>query len=58
LNGSYGGISVFAKGTNPNNIADNINLATTGITVNSAGQSGVGANLPPYYALAYIMKTA
>jgi hypothetical protein len=58
LNGSYGGISVFAKGINPNNIADNINLATTGITVNSAGQSGVGANLPPYYALAYIMKTA
>jgi microcystin-dependent protein len=32
--------------------------ATTGITVNSTGQSGVNANLPPYYALAYIMKTA
>jgi hypothetical protein len=32
--------------------------AVTGISVNSAGQSGVGANLPPYYALAYIMKTA
>ena len=32
--------------------------STTGISVNSAGQSGVGANLPPYYALAYIMKTA
>lgn len=34
---------------------------TTGITVsttnNSTGTSGTGANLPPYYALAYIMKT-
>jgi len=34
--------------------------ATTNITVNttvaSAGSSGTNANLPPYYALAYIMK--
>ena len=34
--------------------------ATTGIsvstTVNSAGSSGTNANLPPYYALCYIMK--
>jgi hypothetical protein len=38
-----------------------INSATTGITVAttnaSAGTSGTNANLPPYYALAYIMKT-
>lgn len=34
------------------------NTNTTGISVNSSGQTGVGANLPPYYALAYIMKTA
>ena len=37
------------------------NSATTGITVattiNSAGNSGTNANLPPYYALCYIMKT-
>jgi hypothetical protein len=37
------------------------NSATTGITVATtnatAGTSGTGANLPPYYALAYIMKT-
>jgi hypothetical protein len=26
------------------------------VTVNSAGSSGTNANLPPYYALAYIMK--
>lgn len=34
---------------------------TTGVTVattvNSAGSSGTNANLPPYYALAFIMKT-
>jgi hypothetical protein len=31
--------------------------STTGITVNSAGVSGTNANLPPYYALCFIMKT-
>lgn len=31
--------------------------ATTGISIDSAGVSGTNANLPPYYALAYIMKT-
>ena len=31
--------------------------ATTGITVDEAGESATNANLPPYYALAYIMKT-
>jgi len=36
------------------------NTKTTGVTVattvNSAGTSGTNANLPPYYALAYVMK--
>jgi microcystin-dependent protein len=32
------------------------NSAFTGITIDSEGVSGVGQNLPPYYALAYIMK--
>jgi len=31
--------------------------ATTGITNQSTGVSGTNANLPPYYALAFIMKT-
>lgn len=39
----------------------NTSTATTGVTVattiDSAGVSGTNANLPPYYALAYIMKT-
>jgi microcystin-dependent protein len=32
------------------------NSSTTGITINSTGSSGTNANLPPYFALAYIMK--
>lgn len=39
----------------------NTSTATTGITVattnSTAGVSGTNANLPPYYALCYIMKT-
>ena len=42
------------------NVRDNTITAVTGITVATtnatAGVSGTGANLPPYYALAYIMK--
>ena len=38
-----------------------VSFATTGITVgtsiSSAGSSATNANLPPYYALAYIMKS-
>ena len=40
---------------------NNTGTSTTGITVAttvaSAGNSGTNANLPPYYALCYIMKT-
>jgi microcystin-dependent protein len=41
----------------------NIGLSSTAgahthtVTINSAGASGTNANLPPYYALCYIMKT-
>ena len=37
---------------------NNTNSNTTGITVSNSttGSSGTNANLPPYYALAYIMK--
>jgi hypothetical protein len=44
-----------------NNATYNTSSASTGIsvstTVNAAGVSGTNANLPPYYALAYIMKS-
>jgi microcystin-dependent protein len=40
--------------------AVSVSTATTGVTaattVASAGTSGTNANLPPYYALAYVMK--
>ena len=47
------GGDIFASG----NIATS--TATTGISVSNSttGVSGTNANLPPYYALAYIMKT-
>lgn len=40
------------------NGSSNTSTSTTGITVgvNSSGQDGANANLPPYFALAYIMK--
>ena len=65
LNGSsfagQGGSSQF-NGPNTNTaISATTGSATTGITVAttnaSTGTSGTGQNLPPYYALAYIMKT-
>jgi hypothetical protein len=52
---------VTASKTNNENAGAATNTASTGIsvntTINSAGVSGTGANLPPYYALAYIMKS-
>jgi len=38
------------------NTTANTNRSTTGITLASSGVSGTGKNLPPYYALCYIMK--
>jgi len=55
---SYGSNS---GGLTPGTVATNTTTATTGVTVAttnaSTGVSGTNANLPPYYALAYIMKT-
>jgi hypothetical protein len=43
---------------NINTLTGTTNSAVTGITVSNSteGSSGTNANLPPYYALAYIMK--
>jgi hypothetical protein len=53
---SGGGITIQTNSTLP---TQNTSTATTGISVTNAnaGTSGTGQNLPPYYALAYIMKT-
>lgn len=53
------GGSPNAGGFNANaaiNDQNYINTNTTGITINTSGESGTNKNLPPYYALAYIMK--
>jgi hypothetical protein len=46
----------YSTGRDPNPT----NTATTGITVatsiSTTGSSGTNQNLPPYYALAFIMK--
>lgn len=63
--GTYGSVGSGINGstfTTPNITGiQNIPSAVTGITVSttnaSAGSSGTNANLPPYYALCYIMKT-
>ena len=34
----------------------NVSTNTTGITIDSKGDSGTNQNLPPYYALAFIMR--
>ena len=44
--------------TNAQLLADSLGTASTGITINTAGASATNANLPPYYALAYIMRTS
>ena len=51
-----------AAGSIPNDITQTASTTGTGYanittTIASAGTSGTNANLPPYYALAYIMKT-
>jgi microcystin-dependent protein len=59
--GGSGGLQfVGGSGVGDRNPATS-DSATTGITVattnDSTGSSGTGANLPPYYALAYIIRT-
>jgi hypothetical protein len=61
--GADGSLNEFGDSVAPENYSNNtsIQTATTGITVAttnaSTGSSGTNANLPPYYALAFIMKT-
>ena len=54
VNGSVSGGGSIAV---PGNAAYTTTTATTGITMATAGTSGTDQNLPPYYALAFIMKS-
>ena len=60
--GSPNGGAIYIAGASSSPVnTDNTGSQTTGITVAttnaSTGSSGTNANLPPYYALCYIMKT-
>ena len=62
LNGGYDGGTPSGLSQSPTNAGTaSVNAAFTGISVSTSisttGTSGTGANIPPYYALAYIMKT-
>jgi len=56
--GGSSGSSAGFTGNAPAITITGTNSATTGITVSNSttGSSGTNANLPPYYALCYIMK--
>lgn len=53
--------TIYVGGTNSVGRANQVDSAFTGITVSTSisteGSSATNANLPPYYALAYIMKS-
>ena len=51
------GSGADSTNNNGNAIGGTTVAASTGITIVTAGVSGTNANLPPYYALCYIMKT-
>jgi len=62
LNGGYDGGTPSGLSQSPTNAGTaSVNSASTGITVSTSisttGSSGTNANLPPYYALCYIMKS-
>jgi microcystin-dependent protein len=57
-NGATNVASMNVGGSNFNRLdTSNTASAVTGISINTAGVSGSGANMPPYYALAFIMKS-
>jgi hypothetical protein len=56
-NGSQGSGWRIANSNASSGLDTYTSAVTTGVTINTAGESGTGKNLPPYYALAFIMKT-
>lgn len=57
--GAFGVQSAFSVGNAESFTSGGVatSSATTGISIQSTGSSGTDQNLPPYYALAFIMKT-
>jgi microcystin-dependent protein len=55
--GSGGSLPAYSVAANSAALTAPTSTSTTSISVNTAGVSGSGANMPPYYALAFIMKS-
>lgn len=55
VDGTYGG-APYGPGTLGGR-APTTSSSSTGISINSTGSDGTNQNLPPYYALAFIMKS-
>lgn len=56
LNSNVTNGGVAGTVTRGSSYSNETNSSNTGISINSTGASGTNANLPPYYALCYIMK--
>jgi hypothetical protein len=56
LQADYFGAGANASTATTSSTSSNVTGITVATTVNSTGSSATNANLPPYYALAYIMK--
>ena len=61
VNGCYDGATCLGSNVDTGTSGDRVLTKSAGahthtFTTNSTGSSGTNANLPPYYALAYIMK--
>ena len=55
---TFGGAAQgLVGGGNPYLAGETIASATTGISINSAGESGTNKNLPPYLSIYFIIKT-
>jgi len=54
---TLGGSGSTYQGGSGGEVSANTGSQVTGITLQTAGTSGSGANMPPYYALCYIYKT-
>jgi hypothetical protein len=56
-NGSQGSGWRIANSNASSGLDTYTSAVSTGITINTTGEAGTNKNLPPYYALAFIMKT-
>lgn len=54
---NFAGPGLNLEGPPVNAAVSGTGVSTTGISINATGSSGTDANMPPYYALCFIMKS-